>query len=227
MRLVRFENVYKTYKNSYFSLSNINLEIKEGEFVFIIGKTGSGKSTLLKLIYGEERPENGKIILFGTDLAKADSRQIRKERRRTGLVFQDGGLIDDRNVYENVAYPLYIQDIGRETVKKRVSIALRLVDMISKKGSYPKELSGGEKQKACIARAIVSDPQLMIADEPTGNIDAEAAKDIMGILGKISEKGTAVIVATHDMDMVRGSGKRTVEISTGTIIKDSAEGYIR
>jgi cell division transport system ATP-binding protein len=225
--LLRFENVFKTYKNSAFSLSVIDLEIKEGEFVFITGKSGSGKTTLLKLIYGEKKPDSGRVILFGTDIAAADRRQIQTERRKIGLVFQDGGLIEDKNVYENVAYPLYIQDLDSGTVNKRVTIALRLVDMAAKKDSYPKELSGGEKQKACLARAVVSDPRLIIADEPAGNIDQGAARDIMDIFMRISEKGTAVISATHDMEMVRGSGKRVIEMGCGMVIKDYIEGRRR
>jgi cell division transport system ATP-binding protein len=225
--LLKFENVYKTYKDSTFSLSDINIEIADGDFVFIIGKSGSGKTTLLKLIYGEEKPDSGKITFSDTDITAADEKHLQGYRRKLGLVFQEGGLIEDKNVYENVAYPLYIQNMRRDTVIKRTTIALRLVGMIYKKDAYPNELSGGEKQKACLARAMASDPLMMIADEPTGNIDPETTAEIMHILRRINEKGTTVIVATHDMEIVREFGGRVIKMTDGTAAYDLNRRTIR
>lgn len=222
--MLRFIKVYKSYKSSVFRLTDINLDVNAGEFVFIIGKTGAGKTTLLKMAYGEEKPEDGTVSFLGTDLSKTGDRTMQELRRKIGLVFQEGGLIEDKNVGENIAYPLYIQGIGREAVRKRVTIVLRLVGLMGKKDMYPRELSGGEKQKACIARAMVSDPRMIIADEPTGNIDREATNEVMCLLKKINEKGTTVIVATHDMGIVGRFGKRVIEINEGTIIRDISKG---
>jgi len=218
--LVRYESVCKTYPNSSFSLSGIELEIKRGEFVLLTGKTGAGKTTLIKMAYGEEKPSQGRVLLMGKQLSSQGHRSLQKLRRSLGLVFQENGLILDRSIYENIAFPLYINRFDKDTVKKRVSIALRLVGLSNKQELYPCELSGGEKQKACIARAIISDPDIMIADEPTGNIDKRSAEQIMEVLWQINKKGVTVMLATHDTKIVKRKGCRIVELSDGTITGD-------
>jgi cell division transport system ATP-binding protein len=218
--LVRYENVCKTYHNSSFSLSGIELEINRGEFVLLTGKTGAGKTTLIKMAYGEEHPTQGRVFLMEKQLSSQRHNTLQKLRRRIGLVFQENGLMPDRNIYENIAFPLYINGSDKDTVKKRVSIVLRLVGLSKKRELYPRELSGGEKQKACMARAIVSDPDFIIADEPTGNIDKRSAEQIMEILWQINEKGTTVLLATHDTNIVKRRGCRMVELSEGRIAGD-------
>ena len=218
--MLRFDNVGKTYLKSGFTLSGIDLCISAGEFVFITGKTGAGKSTLLKMIYGEEKPDEGSLFLSDVEIPKAKERDLQSIRRKIGLIFQESSLMDDINVYENTAYPLYIKRLDRQTVHKRVNIALRLVGLVAKRTAYPGELSGGEKQKACIARAVAADPYLIIADEPTGNIDRKAAFEIMDLLRRINEKGTTILVATHDMDSVSRFGSRVINISDGRILAD-------
>lgn len=218
--MLRFENVYKTYKSETFSLADINFEIGRGEFVFLTGRTGAGKTTIIKMIYGEEKPSDGIVSVFGSDITKIKARQLQKIRRSIGLIFQEHSLIENKSVYENAAYPLYVQGLSKDVVKRRVTIALRLVELIKKKNVNPSELSGGEKQKACIARAIVTDPNIIIADEPTGNIDQKAAIEIIEILKRINEKGTTLIIATHDPNIIEEYDTRLIKLEDGRITED-------
>lgn len=218
--MLKISRVVKRYKNSAFTLSGVDLVICKGEFVFLTGVTGSGKSTLLNLIYGKEIPDEGHIIFDGGNITGARSGVIQKQRRKMGLIFQDDGLISDKTVFENVAYPLYIAGLDKQTVIKRVGIALRLTGIARKQNMYPDQLSGGEKQKACIARAVVNDPALVIADEPTSNIDKKAAREIIEILGKINRQGVTMIIATHELPLAEDFAGRIIRLEDGRIAAD-------
>ena len=224
MEFIKFRNVEKTYKNGVNAVYDMNLDIKKGEFVFVIGASGSGKSTLIKMLYREERPTNGEIYVGGINVAKVKNNKVYKLRRKIGIVFQDYKLLPKLTVYENVAFALEIYGLPTNEVKRKVLKALDLVGLKSKTKSYSNQLSGGEQQRVAIARAIVNSPKLLICDEPTGNLDPDTSLEVMKVIEKINDLGTTVVMATHDREMVNKMKKRVVLLDNGKLVKDYEKG---
>ena len=225
MKFIEIKNCSKVYKNGVTALANVNLSNKKGEFVFIIGPTASGKSTLIKMLYREERPTEGEVYVGGINVGKLRNGKVYKLRRKLGVVFQDFKLLPKLTVYENVAFPLETQGFKASEIKPKVMTALELVGLKEKVRSMPKELSGGEMQRVCIARAIVNEPKVLICDEPTGNLDPETSKDIMKTINRINkELGTTVVMATHDKDIVNQMKKRVITIEDGVKVSDIERG---
>lgn len=223
--LITLNNVNKKYKNGVTAIHELDLKIKKGEFVFIIGGSGSGKSTLIKMLYREEKPTKGEIYVGGINVAKLRNSKVYKLRRKLGIVFQDYRLLPKLTVYENVAFAM--EAIGAKTSDIRIKTlkALELVGLKGKVRNYPDELSGGEQQRVAIARAIVNDPKLILCDEPTGNLDPKMSLEIVKVLDQINKTtGTTVIMATHDRDIVNKFKKRVIVIKEGRIAKDYEEG---
>ena len=224
MDFIRFKNVEKTYKNGVNALYDVNLSIKKGEFIFVIGASGSGKSTLIKMLYREERPNNGEIYLGGINVAKVKNNKVYKLRRKIGIVFQDYKLLPKLTVYENVSFALEIYGLPKDEVKRKVLKALDLVGLKSRSKSYPNQLSGGEQQRVAIARAIVNSPKLLICDEPTGNLDPDTSLEVMKVIDKINDLGTTIVMATHDREMVDKMKKRVILLDNGKVVKDYEKG---
>ena len=222
--MIKLEHVSKSYSAGIPALNDVNLEIEDGEFVFIVGSSGSGKSTLIKLLLKELEPTEGTIIIDGKYLRKVRRRHIPKLRRNIGVVFQDFRLLKDRNVYENIAFAQKVIGEPNKSIRKRVPAMLSMVGLAAKYRSYPKELSGGEQQRVAIARALVNEPNILLADEPTGNLDNENAWEIMKLLEEINERGTTVIVVTHNLDIVKVMKKRVITVQKGVIVSDSKQG---
>ena len=203
MELIRIKDVSKQYRNGVTAIYDLNLKIKKGDFVFIIGGTGSGKSTLIKMLYREEKPTKGEIIVGGLNVAKLRNGRVYKLRRKLGIVFQDYRLLPKSTVYENVAFALEVIGAKKEEINQKVLRALELVGLKGKVRNYPDQLSGGEQQRVAIARAIVNEPKLLLCDEPTGNLDPEMSMEIMKVLEEINQTlGTTIVMATHDKDIV-------------------------
>ena len=225
MEFIELKDVYKVYKNGVTALAGINLEIKKKDFVFIIGNTASGKSTLIKLLYREEKPTKGHVSVGGINVAKLRNSRIYKLRRKIGIVFQDYKLLPKLTVYENVAYPLESYGLSSKEIRPKVLAALEQVGLSHKTRSFPSELSGGEQQRVCIARAIANSPKLLLCDEPTGNLDPKTSKEIMDVIEKINkELGTTVVMATHDKDIVNRMKKRVIVIKDGLLSGDYLKG---
>ena len=224
MEFIKFRNVEKTYKNGVNAVYDMNLDIKKGEFVFVIGASGSGKSTLIKMLYREERPTKGEIYVGGVNVAKVKNNKVYKLRRKIGIVFQDYKLLPKLTVYENVAFALEIYGLPTQEVKRKVLKALDLVGLKSRTKSYPDQLSGGEQQRVAIARAIVNSPKLLICDEPTGNLDPDTSLEVMKEIEKINDLGTTVVMATHDREMVNKMKKRVILLDNGKLAKDYEKG---
>lgn len=224
MEFIKFKDVEKTYKNGVNAVYDVDLEIKKGEFVFVIGASGSGKSTLIKMLYRAERPTKGEIYLGGINVAKVKNSKVYKLRRKIGIVFQDYKLLQKQTVYENVAFALEVYGLPTEEIRKKVLKALDLVGLKHKIKSYPDQLSGGEQQRVAIARAIVNSPKLLICDEPTGNLDPETSLEVMKVIEKINDLGTTVVMATHDRDMVNKMKKRVIVLDNGKIVKELKKG---
>ena len=224
MDLIRLRNVNKTYKNGVTAIHDLDLNIKKGEFVFIIGSTGCGKSTLGKMLYREEKPTKGKIIVGGIDVAKLRNRKVYKIRRKIGVVFQDYQLLPKSTAYENVAFALEVLGLPKSEIHRKVVKVLDLVGLKSKAKHYPDELSGGEQQRVAIARAIVNGPKLLICDEPTGNLDPKTSLEVMEVLLAINKLGTTILMVTHDIDIVDKIKKRVIVLDSGRILKDYKEG---
>ena len=218
--MIKLEHVSKTYEAGVQAITDVNLHIRPGEFVFIIGATGSGKSTIIKLLQKELTPTHGKIVVNGRDIAKITRKQIPRYRRNIGVVFQNFRLLPDRNVYENVAFAMRVVEAPKREIKKKVPQMLSLVGLAHKYRSLPKQLSGGEQQRVAIARALVNEPKILLADEPTGNLDDQHAWEIMRLLEEINERGTTVVVVTHNMNFVRQMNKRVITIKKGVIVSD-------
>lgn len=219
--MIEFKNVSKTYKNGTHALYDVNLEIEDGEFAYIIGPTGSGKSTLIKLLDGEEIPSKGHVVVSGVDVGRLKKSKVYLYRRKIGVVFQDYKLLPDKTVFENVAFALEILDVPTEKIRKRVREVLKLVDLADKANAKPSEISGGQKQRVAIARAIVKKPTILIADEPTGNLDPDMTDEIISILERINnEEKTTILVVTHDNVMVKNHPKRIITIESGHITYD-------
>lgn len=222
--LIKLNNITKEYKNGVTALSNIDLEISKGEFVFLVGSSGAGKSTLIKLLLKEEEPTDGQIYFKGEDITRISNRNIPYIRREIGVVFQDFRLLPNKTVFENVAFALEIIGTSKKEIRRRVPIILGLVNLSRRANSFPDQLSGGEQQRVSIARAIVNNPPVLIADEPTGNLDPETAWDIMTALRDVNTRGTTIIMATHAKDIVDGMRKRVVALDNGKIIRDDVKG---
>lgn len=224
MNLIRMKGVSKQYKNGVTAIYNLDLTIEKGDFVFIIGSTGCGKSTLIKMLYREEKPSSGKIIVGGLDVAKLRNGKVYKLRRKIGVVFQDFKLLSKLTVYENVAFALEVFGLPKSEIHEKVLKVLDLVGLKNKAKHYPTELSGGEQQRVAIARAIVNGPKLLICDEPTGNLDEVTSMDIMKVLDEINKLGTTIIMVTHDTKIVSLMKKRVILLDAGRILKDYEKG---
>ncbi len=222
--MIEFRNVSKTYDTGTEAVHNANFTIDKGEFAFLVGSSGSGKSTLIKLILKEEEPTSGTIIINGKDTTFLKQKRVPFLRRSMGVVFQDFRLLPDRTVYDNVAYAMYIVRSTPRHIRRQVPMVLSLVGLSNKAKMYPNELSGGEQQRVALARALVNNPSMLIADEPTGNLDPETAWDIMTLLNDINNRGTTVVVATHAKDIVDKMKKRVIQIEEGNIIRDDKKG---
>ena len=225
MELINISDVSKRYKNGVTAIYDLDLKIKKGEFVFVIGGSGSGKSTLIKMLYREEKPTKGQIIIGGINVAKLRNSKVYKLRRRLGIVFQDYRLLPKLTVYENVAFTLEVIGTKKSEIKKRTLKAIELVGLKAKTRNYPSQLSGGEQQRVAIARAIVNNPKLLICDEPTGNLDPDMSMEIVKLLDSINKAtGTTIIMATHDREIVNKMKKRVLVLKEGRLVKDYEKG---
>lgn len=222
--MIKLEHVSKSYSAGVPAINDVNLDIREGEFIFIVGDSGSGKSTLIKLLLKELEPTEGTILVDGKKLNKIRRKQIPKFRRNIGVVFQDFRLLKDRNVYDNIAFAQKVIGEPNSRIRKRVPQMLSMVGLAAKYRSFPRQLSGGEQQRVAIARALVNQPKILLADEPTGNLDSNNAWDIMKLLEEINDKGTTVIVVTHNMEIVKVMKKRVITIKKGIIVSDTGQG---
>ncbi len=221
--MIEFRDVHKTYETGNEALKGISVKIEEGEFVFIVGSSGAGKSTFLKLIMREEVATSGEVIVSNFKLSKLKRRQIPYLRRAMGIVFQDFRLINTMTVFDNVAFAMRVVGASQREIRKRVPYVLGLVGLQNKAKNFPMELSGGEQQRIGLARALVNNPSLIIADEPTGNIDPELSYEIMELLTEINRRGTTVLVVTHDHELIKSFGRRVIEIHDGLVTADSKE----
>ena len=223
--MIEFKNVSKVYDTGTEAVHNANFKIDKGEFVFLVGSSGSGKSTLIKLILKEEEPTSGNIIINGKDTTFLKPKRVPFLRRSMGVVFQDFRLLPDKTVYENVAFAMYIVKATPRHIRRQVPMVLSLVGLSAKAKMYPNELSGGEQQRVALARALVNNPSMIIADEPTGNLDPDTAWEIMNLLNDINLRGTTVVMATHAKNIVDAMNKRVIHIDKGNIVSDRKGGY--
>jgi len=222
--VIRFENVSKTYKNGTVALRNLSINIEKGEFVFLVGSSGSGKTTFLRLLLREESPDNGRILEAGRDIGALPKWRVPYLRRNIGCIFQDFRLLPNKNVFENVAFALEVIGRPNSTVANQVPQILELVGLSDKAGNLPNELSGGEQQRVAVARAFVNRPLILLADEPTGNLDPTNSEIIMGLLDRINRTGTTVVMATHDKALVDRMRRRVIELENGEMIRDQSRG---
>ncbi len=222
--MIELKDVTKIYDGDVTGVDHLSLKIEDGEFVFLVGESGSGKSTLLKLLMRELVPSEGAIIIDGKDITKLRRKKVAELRRNMGIIFQDYRLLQKRTVYENVAFALEVIEIPTRKIRRSVPAALNLVGLSHKSKNYPNEISGGEQQRTAIARAIVNNPPLLLADEPTGNLDPRNSQEIMEVLDAINNRGTTVIVATHDRAIVDAMKKRVIHLENGVIVRDSMGG---
>lgn len=222
--MIKLENVSKAYAAGIPALNDVSLYIEPGEFVFVVGDSGSGKSTLIKLLLKELEPTSGTIVINNQKLGNIRHRNIPKFRRNIGVVFQDFRLLKDRNVYENVAFAQRVIGTPVKTMRRKVPAVLSMVGLAAKYKSYPREISGGEQQRVAIARALVNEPKILLADEPTGNLDAHNAWEIMKLLEEINRRGTTVLVVTHNLDIVKAMRKRVITMKKGVVINDERMG---
>ncbi|QOV19803.1 cell division ATP-binding protein FtsE [Blautia liquoris] len=222
--MITLDGVSKSYERGQPAIDNISLHIDEGEFVFVVGNSGSGKSTLIKLLLKELEPTSGIIKVNGQTLSKMKRRKIPKYRRGVGVVFQDFRLLKDRNVYENVAFAQRVIEKPGRVIRKRVPEVLTLVGLAEKYRSLPRELSGGEQQRVALARALVNRPDILLADEPTGNLDPKTSTEIMKLLEEINARGTTVLVVTHNREIVNAMKKRVIRLRKGVIVSDEEKG---
>ena len=219
--MIKIKDVTKEYQNGTEALRGLDLEIKKGEFVFIVGASGAGKSTLIKLMLHEEKATSGEIEVCGVDLTRIKRHQIPAFRKTLGVVFQDFRLIPTMSVYDNVAFALRVTNVAKRAIRKRVTYILGIVGLAAKAKRFPNELSGGEQQRVALARALVNNPVLIIADEPTGNIDPELSYEIVELLTEINKCGTTVVMVTHEHDLVSHFGRRVITIDDGVVVSDN------
>lgn len=223
--MIKLEHVSKSYTAGIPALNDVSLDIEEGEFVFIVGDSGSGKSTLIKLLLKELEPTEGTITINNKKLNKIKRRQIPKFRRNIGVVFQDFRLLKDRNIYDNVAFAQKVIGESNRSIKKNVPSMLSMVGLAAKYRSYPRQLSGGEQQRVAIARALINEPKILLADEPTGNLDNHNAWEIMKLLEEINSRGTTVVAVTHNLEIVKAMNKRVITMKKGVVVEDSEGDY--
>ena len=223
--MIKLEHVSKSYTAGFPALNDVSLDIEEGEFVFIVGDSGSGKYTLIKLLLKELEPTEGTITINNKKLNKIKRRQIPKFRRNIGVVFQDFRLLKDRNIYDNVAFAQKVIGESNRSIKKNVPSMLSMVGLAAKYRSYPRQLSGGEQQRVAIARALINEPKILLADEPTGNLDNHNAWEIMKLLEEINSRGTTVVVVTHNLEIVKAMNKRVITMKKGVVVEDSEGDY--
>lgn len=223
--MIKLEHVSKSYTAGIPALNDVSLDIEEGEFVFIVGDSGSGKSTLIKLLLKELEPTEGTITINNKKLNKIKRRQIPKFRRNIGVVFQDFRLLKNRNIYDNVAFAQKVIGESNRSIKKNVPSMLSMVGLAAKYRSYPRQLSGGEQQRVAIARALINEPKILLADEPTGNLDNHNAWEIMKLLEEINSRGTTVVVVTHNLEIVKAMNKRVITMKKGVVVEDSEGDY--
>jgi len=221
--VIRFQSVTKVYAKGEVALQDVSFRVSKGEFLFLTGHSGAGKSTILKLLHAEQRPTHGEVRVSGFLVSSLGRSEIPRLRRRVGVVFQDFRLLEDRTAEENVAFALEVTGAKAETISSRVMRVLTQVGLASKMKSFPPELSGGEQQRVAIARALVNDPPILLADEPTGNLDERASRGIFKLLRDINVGGTCVLMATHNLELVRHATYRTIELRNGAVVFDSAE----
>jgi cell division transport system ATP-binding protein len=222
--MIQLTNVSKIYQNGARALVDANLKIGKGEFVFLVGPSGAGKSTLIKLFYRDETPTRGQVQINGKNLVRMKEREVPYLRRSIGVIFQDFKLLPNKTVFENVAFALEVIGVSKNEVKARTRATLELVGLAAKEYSFPHELSGGEQQRVCVARAVINNPALLVADEPTGNLDPDTAWEIMDLLYNINKRGTTVVMATHARTIVNKMQKRVIAIEDGRVVRDEEEG---
>lgn len=222
--MIKMNNVYKKYTNGVVASNGISVTIKSGEFVYVVGPSGAGKSTFIKMMYRETVPSSGEVVFDGIDIAKLKQKEVPKLRRRIGVVFQDFKLLPNLTVYENIAFALEVIEEKPEDIRRKVTEVLNLVGLKQKARMFPNELSGGEQQRVSIARSIVNQPEIVIADEPTGNLDPDTSWDIMEVFEKINARGTTIIMATHNKEVVNTIRHRVIAIEGGIITRDEAGG---
>ena len=218
--MIRLDHVSKSYEVGKPALEDVTIQIDPGEFVFVVGDSGSGKSTLIRLLLKELEPTKGRIYINGQDLKKVTHKTIPMYRRNVGVVFQNFRLLPDRNVYENVAFAMKVIESSNRDIKKKVPAILSMVGLAAKYKSKPSQLSGGEQQRVAIARALINEPKIILADEPTGNLDSDNTWEIMRLLDEINQRGTTVVVVTHNMEIVRTMNKRVITIKKGVVVSD-------
>ncbi len=222
--MIHMSNICKTYDTGAVALDNVNIDIAKGEFVFIVGASGAGKSTFIKMLFREELPTSGKLLVNGHDVINMDRKEVPYLRRGLGVIFQDYRLLPDKTVFENVAFAMQVIEAPRRIMQRSVNAVLDVVGLRDKYRSFPSQLSGGEQQRVAIARAIVNDPAIVIADEPTGNLDPETSWEIMDIFQRINKAGTTIVMATHDRNIVDAMKKRVIAIEDGRIVRDQLRG---
>ncbi|SFI07402.1 cell division ATP-binding protein FtsE [Tindallia magadiensis] len=222
--MIEFSSITKVYDNGVHALKNINLKINKGEFLFLVGPSGAGKSTFIKLLLREEQATSGKIMVDGEDITKLSQRQIPYLRRKISVVFQDFRLLEDKTLYENVAFAMQVTGASPKEIRRQVPMMLGMVGLSDRAKQYPHQLSGGEKQRVSIARAIVNRPIILIADEPTGNLDPDTAWEVMKVLRHISRRGTTILMATHAKDIVDVMQQRVIALEKGNIVRDVQRG---
>lgn len=222
--MIYMRNICKTYDTGAVALDNVNIDIAKGEFVFIVGASGAGKSTFIKMLFREELPTSGKLLVNGHDVINMDRKEVPYLRRGLGVIFQDYRLLPDKTVFENVAFAMQVIEAPRRIMQRSVNAVLDVVGLRDKYRSFPSQLSGGEQQRVAIARAIVNDPAIVIADEPTGNLDPETSWEIMDIFQRINKAGTTIVMATHDRNIVDAMKKRVIAIEDGRIVRDQLRG---
>ena len=222
--MIIMENVSKTYAKDIVGIDNVSLHVQKGEFVFVVGKSGSGKSTLMKLLLKELEPTGGRIVVNGNEMSKVTRRTLPFIRRNIGVVFQDFRLLEDRSVYDNIAFAQKVIEVPGSQIKKNVLKMLSMVGLLDKYKANPRELSGGEQQRVAIARALVNEPDVLLCDEPTGNLDVVTSEEIMKLIELANKQGTTVLVVTHNLDIVQQMKQRTITMSEGKIISDMAKG---
>ena len=222
--MIQMREVSKTYDTGVVALDHVNVDIKKGEFVFVVGPSGAGKSTFIKMLFREELPTKGKLLVNGHDVVEMERSEVPYLRRELGVIFQDYRLLPDKTVFENVAFAMQVIEAPRRTMQRSVNSVLDVVGLRDKYRSFPSQLSGGEQQRVAIARAIVNNPSIVIADEPTGNLDPETSWDIMDIFKRINADGTTIVMATHDKDIVDAMKRRVIAIEDGHIVRDEAQG---
>ncbi len=222
--MIKFKNVEKIYPPDTLVLQDVSFDVKKGEFVSIVGKSGSGKTTLIHLILGLEKPSSGEVFFESTNLSEADSLKIQEIRRKIGVIHQDYKLLPKKTVYENVAYIMQVEGKDNEEIEREVPKVLEVIGLENKVNNFPHQLSGGEQQRLAIARALVNQPDIIIADEPTGNLDPYNTYEVIALLRKINQAGKTIILATHDREVINKLGKRVITLEQGKILRDEAEG---